>query len=65
MLLEERPASLKVIQSQARGTTSREAWLPRSQVDYMRKLGRDSKGQMEIVVEIPEWLAIEKGLESE
>lgn len=64
-LLDDRELAIRVVQKQARDTTSLEVWIPRSQISYMRKLGRDSKGMMEIVIEIPEWLATEKNLDSE
>ncbi len=64
-LLDDRKKAIKVVQKQARNTTSAEVWLPKSQIKYQRKLGRDGEGRQEIVVEIPEWLCEEKNLDCE
>lgn len=37
-------------------------WIPRSQIAYMRRYPKDSKG-IEIVIVIPLWFAEKKGLE--
>lgn len=39
----------------------REVWIPKSQVTYIRKYPRDSKG-VEVVFNVPDWLADKEDL---
>lgn len=56
-LVEEREKAIKVKQGDL------EVWLPRSQIKYLRKYAKEPDGRQEMVVDIPDWLADEKGLD--
>jgi hypothetical protein len=59
-ILEERELALRVEQVQARDNKLR-AWLPRSQLHHLSK----RKQPMETKIEMPEWLALDKGFDYE
>lgn len=60
-ILEERERSIHILQRQARGGEKRE-WLPRSQLEHISKR-KNEEGKWEADIEMPEWLADEKGLD--
>lgn len=63
IILEERDISLCIEQAQARGSTLR-VWLPRSQLEIISKKGSSKTGfGVDATIEMPEWLANDKGLD--
>lgn len=63
IILEEREISLHIEQEQARGATLR-VWIPRSQLDHISKRGSSKTGfGVDATIEMPEWLANDKGLD--
>lgn len=40
-----------------------QTWIPRSQLDHISKKGKHAKGGFEAEIEMPEWLADDKGVE--
>lgn len=64
VIMEERERSVRIIQEQARGAV-KDVFIPRSQIEHKSKNGKQVFGGIEGNIEIPEWLAEEKGLDYE
>lgn len=57
----ETDAAYRLVQFDKSGRQTRVVWVPKSQVFYLRKYPRDSKG-IEIVFEVEAWLATNERL---
>jgi len=60
--MEETHRAMRIWQSQPRENYV-DIWIPKSQIELERFLGKDPDGNTEIDLEVPIWLAEKEGLD--